>query len=254
MAFSFVRLLAVSLLALPAIVSAAPSDTTTGPFNPTGITPNPVSRGLGPKPPVRRAHRAVYPRQSNTPPPPPSAPFPTGSITVTMGSTSGFISAVPNSFGEYSFTTDSTQALQVELHNTDGSSSFDIKALNGLTTYPFLTAITGFADTSSDLGPGSFNYCYIGGSSQTPAHAPPTTQSNSFSDASGSPEQVESAIWTLGADGSLVPEWVNTDGSTPAATLIYVPGAAGFALTGDVDAFTANFGGASVASFSFTSA
>jgi len=285
MAFSFVRLLAVSLLAIPAIVSAAPSTTTPATFNPTGIklnplayivnVPRPVSqavpetnaqrlkRGFGPKPPVRRSHRALYPRQSSTPPPPPTPPppapvFPTGAVTVTYTNngaiTTGFISAIPNPFGEYGFTTDPTQALQVELHNTDANTSFDIKTLNGIPRYPYFGLIEGFANTSPNLSPTSYNYFYIGGTTQTSPNSPPFLGQNAYSDAAGTPEHIESAVWRLSEDGTLAPQWVNTDGSAPAGTLVYVPGSGAFAITGNVNQFKSSFGDAYIATFSFSSA
>lgn len=150
MAFKLIRLVAASLLAIPAIVNAVPS-TTIPSTNPVSFTLDPVSyfvdgtrpappipetnaqrfkRGLGPKAPVRRAHRAVFPRQSETPPPPPPPPvvYPTGYIQVVKTGTTGYLSAVPNPFGEYGFTQDVTAALKVELHN-NVPGLFDIVAL-----------------------------------------------------------------------------------------------------------------------------
>ena len=43
---------------------------------------------------------------------------------------------------------------------------------NGLTTYPYLGAVVGFASTSDDLGAGSYNYAYIIGTTECASHLP----------------------------------------------------------------------------------
>lgn len=85
---------------------------------------------------------------------------------------------------------------------------------NGITNERYLGLIDGFSNESPDLGPGSYNYVYLGGTSQTPSGSKPLVQSNSFSDATNLPEAVESAVWELSSNGILTAAWINPDGST----------------------------------------
>ncbi|KAH8091777.1 hypothetical protein BXZ70DRAFT_909643 [Cristinia sonorae] len=268
MVATFVRLLAASLLALPAIVSAVPSPTTTALTNPLGLSLNDISyaleppapihspetnaqrlkRGLPPKPPVRRTNRALQPRAS----PPPLPVAPTGYIKVVSSSQTGYVSARANSFGEYGYTANLDEALKVTLLNTAGS-PFDVVALNGIAEFPTLGFIKGFASTNSDLHTGSHNYAYLGGVTPTPPGSPALVLPNSFSSASGVPEGVESAVWSLGTDGQLKPSWVNTDGGKPPIWIMYVDGAAAYAISGDPPAFGNAFGDYAISTFWFES-
>ena len=71
---------------------------------------------------------------------------------------------------------------------------------------------------------------------------PAVVAPNAFSSAAGVPLAVETNMWTFGLADILLPSWVNTDGSTPAISLVYVSSSDAFAFVGDVGAFTANFG------------
>lgn len=150
---TLLRLLAVSALAMPILVTATPSSTTEPGFNPVGNLPVPIpyvenilkgvslptpdtnanrlKRGLGPKRPNFKHHRrALHPRQSSTP-----CNSPTGYIRVEYvnedGTTvDGYLGAAPNDFGEYSFSESQDTALRVQLNNCDsGGDPFDIYTL-----------------------------------------------------------------------------------------------------------------------------
>ncbi|KAJ7461162.1 hypothetical protein FB451DRAFT_1181503 [Mycena latifolia] len=166
----------------------------------------------------------------------------------TDGTDFGYLSPVWNGFGEYgAFQSTQEGSLQLTFsYSPDGPSQISITATNGPSaTYPFFGAIAGFASDSDDFGPGSYNYAYIGGTTQSPAGSPPfTAGDNSFSAATGIPESIESAIWIYDPEtGTLTAQWINTDGSTPATHIVYANDAnQALALTGDVGSFQSAFG------------
>ncbi|OJT15404.1 hypothetical protein TRAPUB_8033 [Trametes pubescens] len=284
--FSLPRLLLLAFLAAPAALAAgtpspvpvaptrvrryAPVEDASSVFNPTGIVPralahNPaeargltngqrLARGLPPRSPAfNTRRRALAPRQSASPCALSQA---TGTIRVadTNGAVLGYVSSSANEYGEYSLATDAAGALSVALRRCDSNDSpFDIEALNGLSTYPYLGGVVGFANTDDNLRAGSFNYVYIAGTSQV-AHGPAQSAPNAFSAAAGTPKDVESAVWTLSGADALAFNWVNTDGSAAAGTLVYVPSSAAFTYTGDLAAFVATFGPATAVTFTFVDA
>lgn len=185
----------------------APVEDASSVFNPTGVAAralahNPVdargltngqrlARGLPPRSPAfNTRRRALAPRQSATPCALSQA---TGTIRVAdaNGAVLGYVSASANTFGEYSLATDAAAALSVVLRRCDSNDSpFDIETLvrplfchalkyrlsiavhqNGVSAYPYLGGVVGFANTDDNLRSGSFNYVYIAGTSQGPYHA-----------------------------------------------------------------------------------
>jgi hypothetical protein len=166
----------------------------------------------------------------------------TGTVKVTdtdNNTVLGYVSTQWNSFGEYGETNDPSQYLTVSFDPS--SAPFNITATNGPNaSYPLVVGIQGFASTNTNLGPGSYNYAYLGGGTSTPANSPAQTQPNSFTAATGISEGIESAIWSLGSDNQLIPQWVNTDSSKPATYLVLVQGV--LVMTGDRTAFGNTFG------------
>jgi hypothetical protein len=138
----------------------------------------------------------------------------TGSLHAANASASadlGYLSNVFNSFGEYSLTTNVSQRLAVPFTVT-GSGPFSITATNGTSpSHPFVGGITGFSSTSSDLGSGSFNYSYLGGTDFTPAGSPPFSGGNTFTEATGMFEYIEASIWSISGGNPLAPQWVTTN-------------------------------------------
>ncbi|KAF7316181.1 hypothetical protein MIND_00136300 [Mycena indigotica] len=115
-------------------------------------------------------------------------------------------------------------------------------------TYPFMGGIVGVASDSNDFASGSSNYAYVQGTSQTSPNAPPQSVPNSFP----SPASSESAIWSFDRTSLVVqPVWVNTDGTKPTTFLMYVDQTTSIAITGDVQAFSDRFGGASAIYFKY---
>jgi len=171
----------------------------------------------------------------------------------------GFISVLPNTYGEYTITNDASEYLEVampKLQNNrnvprDTGIAYNIYATNGPyeKSYLYVGAIEGYASSSADLEPGSYNYAYIGGTKQT-SRGSSKYPGNSFTATTGHRESSQSAIWNVDFDSLLMtPQWVNSDGSKP-----YV--AAGILedtlfLTGDLDAFENAFGDATQVYFVF---
>jgi hypothetical protein len=161
-----------------------------------------------------------------------------GYIHVTNADTGeelGFVSNVWNDFGEYGVTTNANQRLLVSF---PVSPQFSITAVNGPDSqFPYVGAIQGFASTSPDLGVGSRNYVYVGGTVETPVGATPAVLPNAYTNATGIPQTVESAIWSLSASNEFTAQWVNSDGTKPATySMYYTPESALF-LTGDPSAW-----------------
>ncbi|KAF9030328.1 hypothetical protein BDZ89DRAFT_1132441 [Hymenopellis radicata] len=202
-----------------------------------------LARGLPLKAPHRRKHNLGRTETS-------SVPLLTKTGVLQMknsnGDIMGYVSKTANSFGEYgslqtqgnalhiSFSYDPTKPLQqLDFIGTDSSI---------YSTFPLVGFVNGFASTSSNLGSGS-NYLYVAGVSQTPKGSPPVTQANAFSTYSGSPETVESAVWSIdSATGKVTAQWINTDGTVPTTYLCYTAGADAILLTGNVALLAANFG------------
>ncbi|EIN08593.1 hypothetical protein PUNSTDRAFT_144117 [Punctularia strigosozonata HHB-11173 SS5] len=212
-----------------------------------------LARGLPLKKPHRRSPSPSYQAKRATA----SSVAYTGVVRVVEPNNNnavrGYLAATPTSFGEYGgTTTDISSALTITFTTSDPSSPFDI-SISG--TYPDLGFTTGFANTDFNFGPGAYNYAYLTGVSGSPAGSSATIQPNSYSAVAGITEGTESAVWTWdSASGALTPRWVNTDGSTPAVTLLYVPSANAVAITGDPAAFNANFGTSTVVAFEFVQA
>ncbi|KAI8970753.1 hypothetical protein BD414DRAFT_233499 [Trametes punicea] len=278
---SFSRFFLLVLLAVPAALSAgtgsvpaslAPSRVRRDidSFNPSGLvsralplaTPDAarsltnaqrLARGLPPRSPrfgTRR--RALAPRQSSTPC---TLSPTTGVIRVTSApedgtSVVGYISRTPNSFGQYTVTASTDQALEIDIFPCHSySEPFNIQATNGLSSYPYFGAVVGFSSASADLEAGSSNYAALAGTSSVP-FGPAQPAPNAFNAATGLTRDVESAIWTL-SGSTLVPVWANSDGTATHPKLLYSPAANAIALVGDKQAFTDNYGTATAVSLTF---
>jgi hypothetical protein len=122
-----------------------------------------------------------------------------------------------------------------------GATPLYITAVNSPSAkYPYIGGIRGMITTDENLGAGSSNYVYLGGTVFTPAGAPPMLAANSVTYATGFSEEIESSIWSIDPGGVLGAQWVNTDLSRPATYILLSQGA--LILTGDKNAFTGVFG------------
>ncbi|KAI0741408.1 hypothetical protein C8Q80DRAFT_1273846 [Daedaleopsis nitida] len=241
-------------------------------FNPIDIVTRPIA--MNPAIPLTNAQRlaqglplnrprshygargALHPRQSST------CVMRTGRISVWVdGSYTGYLSRLPNSFGEYTPATDATDAMSVTLCTESETGYVDIIALNGPSVYPYVGGVVGFASSSDNLGAAlGTNYVYIAATTQGTSslislpifqRGPAVSGPNAYSAATGLDRHIESAIWQIADNDQLSVSWVNSDGSLPAVQLLYVPSAKAFAITADPVGFQANFGTAQAAIFKF---
>jgi hypothetical protein len=97
--------------------------------------------------------------------------------------------------------------------------------------YPYIGGILGFTSSGSDFATGSYDYAVIGATTATAVHATPATGPNAFTAATGIPEPIQSAIWSLSNGNILTAQWVNSDSSTPKTYIVDSSGI--LALTGD---------------------
>jgi hypothetical protein len=113
------------------------------------------------------------------------------------------------------------------LNNGQSGTGINLTTENsGRSAFPLLGLVVGRDSTSSDIVPGSFNYFYLDDVSLpgTPPNSIPQSVPSYFSTSTGLDKQAETAVWTIavtGVTGTLSPEWVNTDESTP-TTQVFV--------------------------------
>ncbi|KAJ8507242.1 hypothetical protein ONZ45_g10372 [Pleurotus djamor] len=199
--------------------SSSPSDTPTSSSSQPSATPDPV---------FTQGHLAC--------------------TNLDTGVFAGYVSRNLNSFGEYVLTESSANRIQVEIDlDAAQAGPVDITLINGSTlpTYPFLGAISGFANADYNLGPGSYHYAYLGGVTQSAPGAPAVEQDNSFTAATGSTVGTESAIWRYNpVTQEVTPTWVNVDGSLPSVSLFYDSASEAFIITADRAEFENVFGNA----------
>jgi hypothetical protein len=142
------------------------------------------------------------------------------------GTVVGFVGRDLNSYGEYVVATRAT-ALTVEV-----GPGRDLTAVNSSdATYRDVGGIQGFYTTGPNLSSSSTNYSYLGATAQTSAGARPALGKNSYSDATGMPEDVESALWSLSKGDALTPTWVNSNSTRAPTHLVEIEGV--LVLTGD---------------------
>lgn len=151
----------------------------------------------------------------------------TAAITVTdsAGTSLGYV-ANSSSYLTPPLTNTGANALIVTF-TLDGPSGtqMNLTAQNPATGFALFGLVQGRDNTSTDIGPGSFNYLYLTGVGETDPGATPQTPGNYASLVSGQPMASESAVWTIDvAAGLLRPVWVNADGSTPDTVLFVQAG------------------------------
>ncbi|KAG5646137.1 hypothetical protein DXG03_004376 [Asterophora parasitica] len=171
------------------------------------------------------------------------------------GNPVGYVNKAQNAYGEYVVDTDDTDPndrLIVAIYLADApSGTANIQTINGPDAdLPFFGGIVGYASTSNDFNPLSFNYAFVGGTAPTPPNSPAISGSNTYSKRTNDQKAFESAIWTLdGNTYQLTPQWINSDGSSPTTYLGLSNGIV--TLTGDIDAFVNSFGPANWVTFYF---
>lgn len=162
-----------------------------------------------------------------------------GTILVSSASTGeavGWLAPGPV-VGVFAVTGDETLATVVSA--TVGSQQLVEIANPEDPTAPYVGAVVGPVSGGSDLAPGSANYAIVSPTSGTAPGAVPGPVESPSSGSVG-----EAAIWTLGTDNSLAPQWINSNGSTPGTFSLYYapnPTSNGLIITGDLAAFSAQF-------------
>ena len=133
------------------------------------------------------------------------------------GATLGYVADDP-AYWTPLLTPTSVGALIVDfrLDGTSGS-QINLTPENSLEAgYPYFGLVEGRDSTSPDIGPGSFNYLYLGNTDGTAPGSTPQIGGNYFSAATGLNKASESAVWTIDVNAlTLDPVWINSDSSTP---------------------------------------
>ncbi|KAG9077512.1 hypothetical protein FRC06_008871, partial [Ceratobasidium sp. 370] len=162
----------------------------------------------------------------------------------------GYISPTFNRFGEYGiFQPFQNGSLEVSItYRPDASAKVEFFATNGpAASYPYVGGITGFSSKGGNIGPGSSNYAYLGGTAQTPPGSPPVSADNSFSIVTSIPQDYESTIWRFDPDTmAITVQWINTDKSAPATHIVkpsnpLLRSLEALLITGDIDEFQYTF-------------
>ncbi|CAE6471465.1 unnamed protein product [Rhizoctonia solani] len=155
----------------------------------------------------------------------------------------GYLSSKLNEFGEYGILTNSaTEALEVTFTPESTSVRMDLNVTGATVQMPVLGGIVGFFNEGDDLESGSYHYAYIGLTSQTSVGATPQKGINSFDQAQNYDRKIESAIWSFNSTTKeLIPQWVNTDNSTPRNIVLFVDKQNVLVITADKRRFEENF-------------
>lgn len=195
---------------------------------------------------LRRAHGAPRaPTRVQAAPRAESSPLPPSTTKCNVlaknvdGSVIGFVAAAFNKYGEYGlFQGSQDGALEVVFSDAPGS-QMDMYANNApSSSHPFVGAISGFASTDDDFGPGSYNYAFIGGTSQTAPGSAAVPGENTFFMATGFEGNYQSAIWGYNPTSqAITAQWMNSDGSAPPTQILYANDEnQALCLTGDAGA------------------
>ncbi|KAG8740498.1 hypothetical protein FRC10_004264 [Ceratobasidium sp. 414] len=176
----------------------------------------------------------------------------------------GFLSKDLNSFGEYGLfvPSQSPGALEVSFpYSPDSPSRIDFTAVNNQApAFPFVGGgmlkflvdllaadwgvVVGFASTSDNFGPGSYNYGYIAGTGQTPPGSSAMLLDSTFGTATGVPTDSESAIWVYNPNTqAITAQWINIGGGAPATSFVYANDFnQALLITGDANVLRSTFG------------
>ncbi|KAG8822629.1 hypothetical protein FRC19_005563 [Serendipita sp. 401] len=135
----------------------------------------------------------------------------------------------PANRAQYSFSAPSGQTV----------TQAEITAIDKIEGFSLLGLIEGYANANSFIGPGTWQYLFVGGVSHSAPGATPQTGANSYYI---TPREYESSVWTINsATGDITPQWVNPNGSKPTTYLMGWYGYIGFG-SGDPAQTNAHFG------------
>jgi hypothetical protein len=156
------------------------------------------------------------------------------------GATLGYVQEDPNYWTPL-LTPDPNSALTVDftLDGTSGTQN-NLAPENSGQGFPYFGLIVGRDSTSFDIAPGSFNYFYLGGTNGTAPGSTPQLPGSYFATTTGLSKASESALWDIDVNAlTLIPVWINSDGSTP-TTVVFVQSNHVYG-GGDADAFHSRF-------------
>ncbi|KAJ3482526.1 hypothetical protein NLI96_g6927 [Meripilus lineatus] len=215
----------------PALVARAPAPQTNA---------ERLRRGLNPFKPRSLTRKSLHARTSATP----CTPH-TGVIKITYDGVEGYVPKTLSSLGLYAITQTPANALSVSFCSpSDADEAFDITTLNGpLPAFPFLGVLLGYYNSGDKLPvPGSFNYLYIGATSQS---TDLIDGDSAFSVVVHTVEKFRSTVWKLNpVTNELSIKWVNPDGGNDIdITIFLVTGEDGsLSASADLAAFNTNWG------------
>ena len=118
------------------------------------------------------------------------------------------------------------------------ASAVFLTPVNGPGGFPDLGFVVGPASSNDDLGAGSPNYDLLTEANFTALGAGPTASGNAYSGAND-----ETTVFLVDSSGNITVQWINTNLSSPATSLVYLAGSDGLLITGDFTAFNAAFPG-----------
>lgn len=136
----------------------------------------------------------------------------------------GYVTADPNYWTpELSSSQSGAIVVSFTLNGTSGSQiNVATVANTNENAYPDLGLVEGRDNTSATIGSGNYNYLYLDNTNSTPPGSTPQNVGNYFEGTSGLTKDSESAVWSIditGSTGTLVPVWVNPNGTTPTTEL-----------------------------------
>lgn len=173
------------------------------------------------------------------------------------GAQVGYVSNALNQFGEYGAAIadlNDPSVLQVCLQVPSGQTgSIDITALNSPfgTNTPFFGAINGWRNGDDTLGTGNSNYIYLGQTAQTdPVDSSAVPGTNTFTEATNIPKDIESGVWHVDTSAGLVELWWTNPDGTPFKVQLFSQGGT-YGATGDFTAFTSTYGPADTLELNF---
>ncbi|KAJ6572555.1 hypothetical protein DFH09DRAFT_1362476 [Mycena vulgaris] len=187
-------------------------------------------RGLSLRPPARRPAQIAW-RSSNP------------GITLTDNILSGHL--VPTQID--------AMVVSLTYSVSEPDALIDLKIIGGI-SQGFFGGVVGYASISSDIGTGDTgsNYNVLGPVAHTVPNSPSSDGASGFSDYTYIDEPIESGIWHFSpGTNALLPQWMNTNGDTPATEIIYVEAEPLFAIMGDLPTFHDAYGVGTPVYFTF---
>ncbi|KAJ6552288.1 hypothetical protein DFH09DRAFT_1366386 [Mycena vulgaris] len=207
-------------------------------------------RGLSLRPPARRPAQIAW--RSSTP----GITQPHGQHSRNTDASCGFIAPALNDLGQSGHlvpTQIDAMVVSLTYSVSEPDALIDLKIIGGI-SQGFFGGVVGYASISSDIGTGDAgsNYNVLGPVAHTVPNSPSSDGASGFSDYTYIDEPIESGIWHFSpGTNALLPQWMNTNGDTPATEIIYVEAEPLFAIMGDLPTFHDAYGVGTPVYFTF---